>query len=204
MKLVALPLLGLVALAGCGSDTEKITIPSPNEAAALPTESTSTQTTATSAAPTNSTYPVMHWEDGPWPFTAQLVSITTSPEGFPGSGSVPPGWDKLMVQVNIASQTTDRTPPTPGGADILVECRGPNSDSWNPNGEPKNLPIVSGWDEGSDGPDSTGANIGMGYNEPHTWDAEWEVPEDTSTTEISCELHVGIAGTKEYMTVSLM
>jgi hypothetical protein len=175
----------LAALAGCGSSQQTISIPNPNAAAPLPTGST----TQTAAAPPSSTYPLVHWKDGPWPYTAQLVSITKNPEGFPGAGSSPPGLTKMMVRVSMASQTRDRTPPTPSDFGVQIECRGPNSSAWNPGGERKNVPIVDGWDEGSNAPDSSGAHIGMGYEEPHIYDAEWEVPQATDTASVTCTLN---------------
>jgi hypothetical protein len=185
-------LASLAALSGCGSGQQTVTIPSPNAGATpLATGSATTQTTP--SAPTNSTYPVVHWKDGPWPFTAQLVSITKSPEGFPGAGSSPPGFDKMMVRVSMASQTSDRTPPTPSDFEVQVECKGPNSGSWNPGGARKNVPVVDGWDEGANAPDSSGAHIGMGYEEPHLYDAEWEVPEATDTATVKCTLNHGFA-----------
>jgi hypothetical protein len=182
----------LTPFAGCGSSQQTISIPSPN-AGATPLATSSATTQTTPSAPTNSSYPLVHRKDGPWPFTAQLVSITKSPEGFPGAGSSPPGFDKMMVRVNMASQTSDRTPPTPSDFDVQIECKGTNSSSWNPGGERKNVPIVWGWDEGSNAPDSSGSHIGMGYEEPHTWDAEWEVPEATDTTSVKCTLNKTLA-----------
>ncbi len=191
----------LIPLAGCGASQQTITIPSPNAAAPLPTGSVTTQTTAplpagsvtrqttATPAPTSSGYRLVHWKSGPWPFTAQLVSITKSPEGFPGAGSSPPGWTKLMVRVNMASQTSDRTPPTPGDFGVKIECRGSNTASWNSGEGRETVPIVAGWDEGSNAPDSSGSRIGMGYEEPHTYDAEWEVPEATNTTSVKCTLN---------------
>ena len=98
-----------------------------------------------------------------------------------------------MVRVSMASQTSDRTPPTPGDFGVQIECTGPNSSSWNPGGERHNVPIVWGWDEGTNAPDSSGSHIGMGYEEPHTWDAEWEVPEATDTEDVKCTLNQTLA-----------
>jgi hypothetical protein len=185
-------LVCLAALSGCGATQQTITIPSPNAAAPLPTGSVTTQTTAT-VAPTSSSYRLVHWKSGPWPFTAQIASITKSPEGFPGTGSAPPGLTKLMVRVSMASQTSDRTPPTPADSEVQIECSAPNSSAWNPGEERKSVPIVDGWDEGSNAPDSSGAHIGMGYEEPHIYDAEWEVPEATGTGSVKCTLNQTIA-----------
>ncbi len=183
VRATASVLLGcLAALSGCGSSHQTITIPSLN--AGGPSLPTTTAQTAT-AAPPSSTYPVVHWNDGPWPFTAQLVSITKSPEGFPGIGSAPPHWERLMVRVNIASQTTDRAPPTPSDNAIQIACSAPNSSSWN-DGYRLDYPIVYGWDEGENAPDQTGANIGLGYQVPQVWDAEWQVPEGTDTASVKC------------------
>jgi hypothetical protein len=184
-------LLCLSLLAGCGSGQQQtVTVPSPSASANLPTDSAATPTaTTTTAASTSSTYPLVHWTSGPWPFTVQLASITMSPEGFPGSGSAPPGYEKLMVRVNITSLTSGRTAVTPTDSEVQIECSGPNSASWNSGGPAStSVPIVAGWDEGEDAPDSTGANIAMGYNEPHQWDAEWEVPENTKPEVVSCTI----------------
>lgn len=191
--LVVLILCLLVA--GCGSNTEKITIPSPNEAAsALPTTSTSTQ--ASSTAPQASpSYPVEHFTafNGVWPFTAQLATVTENPNGFPSSGLVPPpGYTVLMVQVNITSEITGRTVPVP---ELKLHCTIP-SVQLGQEGQ-------DGFDEGEYSPDIHGPKIALGDGQPHPWDDEWEIPEGANTSELSCELDVGIIGEKDYTTVQL-
>jgi hypothetical protein len=195
MKPMALLLLGLVALAGCGSNEQTVTIPNPNEAAALPTEP-STQTGTAATPEPSSSHTVVHFTayDDAWPFTAQIASITENPNGFPGGGMVPPqGYTVLMVKVNITSQVTGRTVPAP---ELVLHCSEPGV-RFGQEG-------LYGFDRGEEeAPDSSASFVAFGDGQPHAWDDEWEVPEGTSTTDVTCELHVGIAGTKEYLTLIL-
>jgi hypothetical protein len=187
--------VAVLALAGCGSNEQRVTIPSPNEASALPTESTPTQTETTPTAETTSSHPVVHFAayEGAWPFTAQIASVTENPNGFPGGGVVPPqGQTVLMVQVNITSEVTGRTVPAPM---LALHCSVPGVQFGNEG--------LYGFDGGEEAPDSSGSQIAFGDGQPHAWDDEWEVPEGTSTTEVSCELDVGTAGTKGYLALNL-
>jgi hypothetical protein len=165
------------------SGTPTISAPTPHEAA-TDTASTPTQTATTAATP--SSYPVVSFtynQEGAWPFTAQIVSIRENTTGFPGTAVVSPGYTVLMVQVNITSKTIRSVVPGPSYLKVL--CSGPNSGQW------KNEYNDNGYDEGSgSAPDPAGNNIAPGDGQPHPWDAEWEVPEGTSTESVSCSLEV--------------
>lgn len=146
--------------------------------------STPTQTATTAAA--ISSYPVVSFtfnQEGAWPFTAQIVSIKENIIGFPGTSVVSPGYTVLMVQVNITSKTVRSVVPGPSYLKIL--CSGPNSGQW------KNEYNDNGYDEGSESkPNPAGDNIAPGDGLPHPWDAEWEVPEGTSTENLQCSMEV--------------
>jgi hypothetical protein len=178
------PVLCLLIITGCGSGQQSVTIPNASETPAASEPSTQA-TTATAATP-NPAYPVVQWNDEPWPFTLQLVSITKSPEGYHGRGSAPPKWEWLMVRVNITSQTADRTPPTPS---LALRCSGPGSELWNPGDAHTVTPMIEGYEQPPGSDELTlPADVGLAYNEPQTWGAEWEVPESTNTSEVTCAL----------------
>jgi hypothetical protein len=165
--------------------TPTISAPTPPHEAGTDTASAPTET-ATTAAATASSYPVVNFtfnQEGAWPFTAQIVSITENTTGFPGTAVVSPGYTVLMVQINITSKTVRSV--VPGPSYIKVLCSGPNSSQW------KDEYNDNGYDEGSESaPDPAGNNIAPGDGQPHPWDAEWEVPEGTSTESVSCSLEV--------------
>jgi hypothetical protein len=144
---------------------------------------------ATVSAPTGApSYPTIHFTitdttthpAGIWPFTAQLVSITENPDGFAGSDPVPPQDTYLMVQVAITSGISGRTVgvvPQPA-----IGCHGPDDRAWSYQGN-------DGYDEGAEtAPESQGANVTFGDGQPHLWDAQWQVPEGTGTTNVKCIL----------------
>lgn len=167
------------------SGTATVSAPTTSHATTASAPSTSTETADTAAA-TASSYPVVNFtynQEGAWPFTAQIVSITENTTGFPGTAVVSPGYTVLMVQINITSKTTRSVVPGPSYLKVL--CSGPNSSQW------KNEYNDNGYDEGSESaPDSAGNNIAPGDGQPHPWDAEWEVPEGTSTESVRCSLEV--------------
>jgi hypothetical protein len=163
------------------SGTATVSAPTPpQETNAAPAP---TQTAATAAAPS---YPVVDFtfnQEGAWPFTAQIVSIKENTTGFPGTAVVSPGYTVLMVQVNITSKTIRSA--VPGPSHLKVLCSGPNSSQW------KNEYNDNGYDQGSESaPDPAGSNIAPGDGQPHPWDAEWEMPEGTSTKDIACSMEV--------------
>lgn len=175
--LVVVVVFALLLLTGCGSGQQTITLPRPNASGApLPTEP-STQTTTT---PASSSYPLVHFTyEKVWPFTAQLMSITESPNGYPGGGTgPPPGHTMLMVEVDITSQITDRSVPTPPFKLACSEA-GAQFDQAG----------ISGFKVGAEGaPGVSESSIQLADGEPHPWDAEWEVPEGTSTSGVICQL----------------
>jgi hypothetical protein len=164
------------------SGTATVSTPAPRQETTAATASTPTET----AAATASSYPVVAFtynQEGAWPFTAQIVSITENTTGFPGTSIVSPGYAVLMVQVNITSKTIRSV--VPGPSYLTVLCSGPNSGQW------KNEYNDNGYDTGSESaPDPAGNNIAPGDGQPHPWDAEWEVPEGTSTEDIACSMEV--------------
>ena len=131
------------------------------------------------------TYPMVHFSVtsgapvGSWPFTAQLVGISTNPAGFGGSPPVPPQYTYLTVQVNITSLITDRPVQPPG---VTVDCHAPGDGSWVLNS------TQVGYDEGSEPPSPSGYNVPMNDGQPHPWDVEWRVPMGTSVTNVRCVL----------------
>ncbi len=190
LSLAALVVVSL--LAGCGSTrTATVTVtsavPASTQAATVsaPTSPATTTSSTPSGAPS---YPLVHFTitnttthpAGIWPFTAQLVSITENPNGFAGSDPVPPQDTYLMVQVAITSGITGRTVgvvPEP-----TIACHGPDDHRWSYQGN-------DGYDEGSEtAPESQGANVAFGNGQSHLWDAQWQVPEGTSTTNVQCVL----------------
>jgi hypothetical protein len=167
-----------LVLSGCGAAQQTISIPSPDASTAttVPTE-TSTQT----ASPA-SNYPVVSWNNGPWPFTLQVISITKSPEGFRGVGSAPPGHEWLMLRMAVTSQTPDRGTEAPQLERANVVCNWPGSPEYNHDAE-------DGYEE------QVGSNelvlptsVGMRPNESHTWGAEWEIPENLDTKNVTCTI----------------
>jgi hypothetical protein len=167
------------------SGTGTVSVPTPSRTAEANTASVSTERTTTAASVTSS-YPLVNFtytQEGAWPFTAQIVSITENTTGFPGTAIVSPGYTVLMVQINITSKTTRSV--VPGPEYLTVLCSGPNSNQW------KNEYNDNGYDEGNESaPDPAGNNIAPGDGQPHPWDAEWEVPEGTSTASIACSMEV--------------
>jgi hypothetical protein len=167
------------------SGTATVSVPTlPHETATnVASTPTATATTATTAP---ASYPVVNFtynQEGAWPFTAQIVSITENTTGFPGTAVVSPGYTVLMVQINITSKTVRSVVPGPSYLKVL--CSGPNSSQW------KNEYNDNGYNEGSESaPDPAGNNIAPGDGQPHPWDAEWEVPEGTSTESVRCDLEV--------------
>lgn len=164
-----------------------ITVAPPNPAAAVPTPTTSSAATPTTPPTRPATaYPVVAFTwtiynpHAVWPFTAQLASITVNPNGFPGSGGEPPQDSYLMVQVNITSGITGRTMPPPNLHSMIL-CHGPGDHAWSS--------WADGYDAGADtAPELDGANVAMGDGQPHPWDAEWVVPNNTSIAQVKCEL----------------
>jgi hypothetical protein len=78
--------------------TATVSTPTPRQETTAATASTPTETAATAA--TASSYPVVNFtynQEGAWPFTAQIVSITENTTGFPGTAVVSPGYTVLMV-----------------------------------------------------------------------------------------------------------
>jgi hypothetical protein len=165
-----------------GSATVSAPVP-PHEATAA-TATTPTETATATA--TASSYPVVNFtfnQEGAWPFTAQIVSITENTTGYPGTAVVSPGYTVLMAQINITSKTIRSVVPGPSYVNVL--CSGPNSSQW------KNEYNDNGYETGSESaPDPAGNNIAPGDGQPHPWDAEWEVPEGTSTESVQCSLEV--------------
>jgi hypothetical protein len=197
LVVTVLALAGLaLRLAGIGSGTRTTTITAPNPSAYTPpTTTTSSVAEPTATAPPPATtpsppapsYPIVHFTitlrtttpAGTWPFTAQLVSITESPNGFPASDIIPPQDTFLMVQVAITSQITGRTTVMP---EPVIGCHGPGDHAWAES--PR-----EGYDQGSEtGPDPQGGNVAMGDGQPHLWDTEWQVPSGTSTKGVKCVL----------------
>ena len=173
--------IGLVMLAGCGSgDTAKVA------GSVTPTAATTTQSTVQSSTTASSSYPVVQWANPPWPLSLQIVSITKNPAGFEGLGNAPPKWDWLMVRVAITNETADRGPPTPSPK---ILCSGPGSSSWNPGDDHSETDMLDGYEQE---PGSTHlslpADTSLAYGHPEIWASEWEVPEDTDTTKVSCKL----------------
>jgi hypothetical protein len=172
--LVALALL----IAGCGSSQPTITITSAevSKAPVPVANESSVQTAAATAAAPNPAYPVVHWTEESWKFGLQLVSITKNPQGFQGRENLPPGKDWLMVRVNITNEVQGRSP---AAFPLEIRCGAPTNGS----------PEIDGFEQVS------GSNelvlpsyVGLGSNEPHTWGAEWEVPESTNTSHVTCGL----------------
>jgi hypothetical protein len=165
--------------------TAPVPTTTPPHEAATSAASTPTQTATTAAAPSSS-YPVVNFtynQEGAWPFTAQIVSVKENTTGFPGTSIVSPGYTVLMMQINITSKTIRSV--VPGPSYLTVLCSGPNSSRW------KNEYNDNGYDEGSESkPDPAGNNIAPGDGQPHPWDAEWEVPEGTSTENLQCSMEV--------------
>jgi|CZKG01.1.fsa_nt_gi hypothetical protein len=180
MLIVALAII----ISGKNSSNGTPTAPIPPHEPTSHAPSTPTDTATTAAA--TSSYPLVDFtynQQGAWPFTAQIVSITENTTGFPGTSIVSPGYTVLMVQVNITSKTIRSVVPGPGYINVL--CSGPNSSQW------KNEYNDNGYDEGSESkPDPAGNNVAPGDGQPHPWDAEWEVPEGTSTQSVRCSLEV--------------
>jgi hypothetical protein len=188
---LSLAVLGLLTLplGGCGgSQTTTVTVPPP--AVAQVTSATATASAVARVAPPD---PVVRFAltttspEGTWPFTAQLGSITTNPNGFTGSDPIPPQDTYLMVQVNVVSQITGRMVPPPR---LIVVCHGPHDDRWQ-----LAPPGSIGYDQGSESaPDTEGFYVSTGDGQPHAWDTEWQVPEGTSTTGVKCILEDGGRG----------
>jgi hypothetical protein len=174
--------LCLVAITGCGS-TER---PATTIESAVPASGAPEAHPATTSAPAPSaSYPVVRFSvttqspSGSWPFTAQLIAISTNPSGFAGSTPVSPQLTYLTVQVALTSLTTDRPVQPPG---VSVRCHAPGDSSWKLND------TQEGYDEGSEPPSATGYNVPMNDGQPHAWDVEWQVPAGTSTTDVKCVL----------------
>jgi hypothetical protein len=147
---------------------------------AATTAVTTPAATTTPAAPASSSYSLVHFTyEKVWPFTAQLMSVTESPNGFPGGGPVPPpNRTILMVQVNITSQVTDRPVPTP---QFKLVCSEPGV-QFGQSG-------LSGFKDDPEGaPGISESSIDLGDGQPHEWDSEWEVPESTTTSGVICQL----------------
>jgi hypothetical protein len=183
---VLLTALLVLALAGCGSGqaTTDTDIPSDLVAIQQTTASTPTAPPTTTAAQAPS-YPIVHFTNttrnphGVWPFTAQLASITENPNGFTGTGGAPPGDTYLEVQVNIVSLVTGRTVPPPQELEAELVCHGFH--------EVRGGDDAVGYDQGSESaPDRAGFYVAMGDGQPHPWDEEWLVPEQTPTARIKC------------------
>lgn len=183
-----------VPLGGCGSGTETTaTSPAAAPSNRTPqTAQTSSVNTTSAPAGTVGTYPTVtfamnavnygknYGREGRWPFTAQLATLATSPNGFRPGMATGPEREVLMVQVNIASQISGRIVPSPDlEHDIL--CFGPGSRSWTAASAGQ-----QGYDEGESAPDPFGDNVAMGDGQPHAWDMEWEVPRNTSTANVKC------------------
>jgi len=184
---IAATLIGLaLLLAGCGTGTTiPVTPPSP-AAEASPAATTSSAAPTTAPARPTPSYPVVAFTwtiknpHAVWPFTAQLASITLDPNGFPASGAEPPQDTYLMVQVNITSQITGRTVPSPNLQNMIL-CHGPGDRAWSS--------LAEGYDEGAEtAPSITGFNVAMGDGQPHPWDIEWVVPSSTPIAHVRCEL----------------
>jgi hypothetical protein len=179
----ALALLALLPLGGCGA-SRTVTTTTPSPSATQATTATTTPTVAQVAHPD----PVVRFSlttsspRGTWPFTAQLAGITTNPNGFTGSDPIPPQDTYLMVQVNVVSEISGRMVPPPK---LHVACHGPHDTRWQ-----LAPPGSIGYDRGSgSAPDTEGFYISTGDGQPHPWDTEWQVPEDTSTTDVKCVLN---------------
>jgi hypothetical protein len=184
-RLLPLVLAGAV-LAGCGSAGTGSASPAsvPTTPTAPATEPVPTAPAATKAPTnpvvrftitTNGTHPV-----GVWPFTARLASITENPNGFPASQPMPPQDTYLMVQVNITSGITGRAVAV--NPEPVIQCHAPGDQDWSYKGG-------DGYDQGTETePEAEGANIAFGDGQPYLWDAEWQVPEGTSTTNVKCIL----------------
>jgi hypothetical protein len=164
------------------------TVIAPNPSAYAPPTTTTSPATAstTTPAPRAPSYPVVAFNltiknpHAVWPFTAQLASITLDPNGFPASGAEPPQDTYLMVQVNITSQITGRTVPSPNLQSMIL-CHGPGDRAWSS--------LAEGYDEGAEtAPSITGFNVAMGDGQPHPWDIEWVVPSSTPIAHVRCEL----------------
>jgi hypothetical protein len=178
---VGLPVL---ALTGCGSSGQTtVTVATPVNQVSPPVQPATT--TATSATPAPA-YPVVPFsytveDQGTWPYEAQLVSITENPNGFGGSGGIPPGKTFLMVQLNVTSGVVRSGVPPP---DLTIYssivCHGSSFGSQQY--------MTSGWNEGETTPDSSGMDVAMGDGRPHAWDTEYEVPEGTPTASVKCQL----------------
>jgi hypothetical protein len=181
-----------VLLTGCGSTrTATVTVTSavPASTQAVTVSAPSPPAATTTSTPAGApSYPIVHFTitnnttrpAGIWPFTANLVSITENPDGFPGSDPVPPQDTYLMVQVAITSGITGRMVGV--APELTIACHGPNDHGWSYQGN-------DGYDEGSEtAPESQGANVAFGDGQPHLWDAQWQVPEGTSTTNVKCVL----------------
>lgn len=183
---IAILVLAVAVLISANSSNNSPATTSAQSAYTPPAATVPATATAASPTPTSPSYPVVDFtfnEQGAWPFTAQIVSISEDTTGFPGTAIVSPGHTVLMVQVNITSKTIRSVVPGPSYLKVL--CSGPNSGKW------KNEYNDNGYDAGSgSAPDPAGNNIAMGDGQPHPWDAEWEVPEGTNTASIKCALEV--------------
>lgn len=178
-----LALFGLLLLGGCG-ESRTVTVIAPRPAVPQTTATTATTPTVAQVAQPD---PEVHFTlattspEGTWPFTAQLASITTNPDGVPASEPLPPQDTYLVVQVNLTSQISGRTVPSPRP---YIVCHGPNDQRWQ-----LAPPGSIGYDRGSESaPDTEGVSIALGDGQPHPWDTEWQVPEGTSTAGVKCVL----------------
>jgi hypothetical protein len=195
-RLLQIVLVGVV-LAGCGSSKPGSSAPS--SVPTTPAAETTPAAPATAEAPTN---PIVHFTMtdhttnpvGVWPFTAQLASITENPNGYPASQPPPPQDTYLMVQVAITSGITGRSV----GAAIprpRISCHAPDDQQWS-----HKLP--EGYDQGSETePEPEGNDIAFGDGQPYPWDAEWQVPEGTSTTDVKCSIRTEPPTTEEALRV---
>ena len=183
---IAMLVVALAIVIGSKESSRTATVLSPTPPHETATTTSAPTETAATAAATASSYPMVNFtynQEGAWPFTAQIVSMRENTTGFPGTAVVSPGYTVLMVQVNITSKTIRSVVPGPSYLKVL--CSGPNSGQW------KDEYNDNGYDEGSESaPDPAGNNIAPGDGQPHPWDAEWEVPEGTSTESVQCSLEV--------------
>lgn len=180
--IVALATVGLFA--GCGSAQTTVTVASPTAGDVTPTTSSSTPTATAPQA--SAAYPVVPWTDGGYNLDLQLVSITKNPRGFEGAQNQPPGKDWLMVRVNIINETPERSPSTP---ELGLLCREPGGPAWNPGDANVPSAMEHGYEQA---PGSNqlvmSSSVGLGYQQPVTYGAEWEVPERTDTSKVTCRV----------------
>lgn len=63
-----------------------------------------------------------------------------------------------------------------------IACHGLSDRAWSYQGN-------DGYDQGAEtAPDPEGTSIDLGTGQPYLWDAQWQVPEGTSTASVKCQL----------------